>query len=446
MTRAQSIPNSAPRRVRWIGLLAAFLASVFAVAVATPATAEVVAPVAPADPQQCTRDGVLGAGESATNKTPYDPKTLKLEIDQAKLAHQASPNHITMEIRVRNRSGAATCAAYPVFLTFNEPGGEPQDAAGCADVSFNDPAVARGTYHCTAIIENPGKWQFTAYVNQPASAGQVQQLIAQKDVVLNFTDALKLGNESKGIKYVVTGSTFEVFLLQFHVVMATLWMLLAAALAFLAVPRLRRMLSVLALHTLEVRRGLLNSSLWATFGATLGTGLYLLGSKTAYEAPFSTNAFSFSAWEQLGNLPYAQKYFLVLYAKIVVFGLMAAASVILMLEAGRQAQKSQDSEGLDREDDDDMWSKGVHFDSEGHVLHDDDVAVAAGAVASVRRTSVKAQRRTGAQAGVSSRTLWACVTVLIIGAGAIGAAVTGLKYMHELIEMAAAAAIIRSGG
>jgi len=61
----------------------------------------------------------------------------------------------------------------------------------------------------------------------------------------------------------------------------------------------------------------------------------------------------------------------VLYTKIFIFLVMAAFSVILMMEAARQAQLAQDTDDLERDDDDDMWSHGVHFDEDGHILHDD---------------------------------------------------------------------------
>ncbi|MGQ0845104.1 MAG: hypothetical protein ACT4QF_13330 [Sporichthyaceae bacterium] len=452
MTFASAGAGLQPRTffVRGFGALLAAFAMLLCVVAASPALAAPAAPAA-ASNAECDTDGAgLGAGASKTNPTPYEAKTLKGEIRQAKLAFQNSPNHITMEIQVLNRSGKPVCAAYPVFLTFSEVDGEVKDeAAICQDISFNDPAVPRGTYHCTAIIEGPGKWTFYGTVNKPAdiAAGTIQSLLFDVSTTIDFSpeEVPPLKGESRGLKYVVEGSAFEVFLLQLHVAMAGLWILLSLILAFLAVPRLRRTLSVLAVHSLEVRRGFLNSSLWATFGLTLGTGLYLLATQTAYTAPFSTKQFSFSAWDKITNLPYAQNYFLVLYAKILIFGVMAVATVVLMLEAGRVAQLAQDAEGLDRDDDDDMWAKGVHFDEEGHVVHDDDLAVA-GAAGSVTKTAVKAQRRTTTAVGVSQRTLWIATIAVVAGALLIGGAVTGLKYLHELIETASAAAIIRSGG
>lgn len=187
----------------------------------------------------------------------------------------------------------------------------------------------------------------------------------------------------------VEGRASEVVLLQLHVVFATLWLLSAVVVAFLAVPRLRGWLSEPALRSLEGRRPLVVGSLWAFFGGTLITGAWLLSTMTAYEAPFSTNSFSFAAYDDVTRLPYASWYFNTLYLKIFVFLLMGLASVVLAMEAGWQAQR--------------------------------DVAS-------------QAPR-------VSRRTLWTSVAVVGGGTALIGLCVTILKYTHELIEAANAARV-----
>jgi hypothetical protein len=205
--------------------------------------------------------------------------------------------------------------------------------------------------------------------------------------------------------------------------------------SFIAVPRLRGMLSALALQTLEVRRSVLTSGMWVTFGGTLITGAWLLTTQTAYDAPFSTSSFSFSAYDNITRLPYAATYFNALYIKILVFLVMGGASMVLAMEAARQAQAAQDAV-LGDDDEIDMWAKGVHFDEEGHVLHDAPTA----SDASDRPAS--AGRARTAPVGVSQRALWACVGVMVGGAGGIGLCVTILKYCHELIETANAARIL----
>jgi hypothetical protein len=378
---------------------------------------------------------------------PYDPykvECIKVSIKEAALDHTVSPNYITMDIIVVKADGTPPTANYGVFLTFNKPNEDPTDnPANCQQEHYNSPEVPLGLYRCTAIISGPGLWEFHGTVNKPAYNNQT--VLVQVATTLNITDAIRLGNESKGLQYIVQGKTFEVFLLQAHVALAGLWMVLAGLMAFLAIPRLRRMMSVLTLHTLEVRRGFLTSLLWASFGGVLGTGLYLLGTQTAYKAPYSTNGFSHKKWEAITRLPYAKDYFFVLYGKIFIFLIMAAFSVILQMEASRQAQMAQDSEGLDVDDDDDMWSHGVHFDEDGHILHDD-VAVAGGAGGSVVTAPVQARRRTTGAVGVSARTLWVAAGVLLAGSASIGVCVTLLKYLHELIESTVASTVLGGGG
>ena len=94
---------------------------------------------------------------------------------------------------------------------------------------------------------------------------------------------------------------------------------------------------------------------------TLGTGLYLLATQTAYKAPYSTDSFSESAWDRITNLPYAQDYFLLLYAKILVFALEDRACdlqrgkkqvvVLVLLDGldhiGRVFTLAHDHDGLD---------------------------------------------------------------------------------------------------
>jgi hypothetical protein len=383
------------------------------------------------------------SASAATGPDPYDPKNIKVSIKRANLTHAVSPNYITMDIIVVKADGTPPTANYGVFLTFNQPGQDPTDnPENCQQEHYNSPEIPLGVYRCTAIISGPGEWEFHGTVNKPAL--RLQTVLKQAAVTLPINDAVKLRCESCGLQYVVQGKTFEVFLLQFHVVMAGLWLLLAGAMAFLAIPRLRRTMSVLTLHTLEVRRGFLTSLMWAAFGGTLGTGLYLLGTQTAYKAPYSTNSFSHAKWETIIRLPYAKDYFLVLYSKILIFLVMAAFSVILMREAARQAQLAQDADDLG-DDDFDMWSRGVHFDEEGHIHHDDDAVGAGGAGGSVATAPVQTRRR-GSAAGVSPRALWVAAGVLLAGTASIGVCVTLLKYLHELIESTVAATVLGGGG
>ncbi len=363
-----------------------------------------------------------------------NPENIKVTLTRSDIV-TTNPNNITMDITIVNTgTKKPPVYRYGVFLNAREGDGESilEEPENCQQVSDNDPEVTPGIYRCSVIVNNPGAWTFTAFVNLPTETGQQQLEVVESTI--DIPDAVVLEGQFKGLRYVVEGSSFEVFLLQFHVVMAFVWLILAAAIAFVAVPRLRRMLSTPALQTLEVRRSVLTSGMWVCFGGTLITGLWLLGTQTAYDAPFSTSNFSFSDYDNITRLPYAAMYFNALYLKILVFLAMGGANMVLAMEAARQAQAAQDA-ALADEDEVDMWATGVHFDEFGHVLHDETAAT------STSRTAV-ATRAPAVPEGVSSRTLWACVAVMVGGTGVVGVCVTILKYCHELIETANAARIL----
>ncbi len=365
-----------------------------------------------------------------------NPEKIRVTLTQSEIVN-TNPNNITMDITIVNTgTKKPPVARYGVFLTAREgpatSTSEPilEEPENCLQVADNDPEVPPGVYRCSIIVNNPGEWTFTAFVNLPTAAGQQQLEVVE--TTLDITGAVVLEGMFKGLRYAIEGSSFEVFLLQFHVILASLWLLLVATISFIAVPRLRQMLSTLALQTLEVRRSVLTSGMWVTFGGTLITGAWLLSTQTAYDAPFSTSNFSFTDYDNITRLPYAAMYFNALYIKILVFLVMGGASMVLAMEAARQAQAAQDV--LGDEDEIDLWGTGVHFDEEGHVLHDGPVGASSG-------TAVATHTR-AAPVGISQRTLWACVAVMVGGTGVIGLCVTILKYCHELIETANAARIL----
>ena len=375
---------------------------------------------------------LLSAGPASAAE---NPERIRATLTRSEIV-STNPNNITMDITIVNTgTKAPPTFRYGVFLTAREGNSEPilEEPENCQQVSDNDPGTPAGIYRCSVIINNPGAWTFLAYVNLPTATGQQQLQVLE--TTLDITDAVVLEGQFKGLRYVVEGSSFEVFLLQFHVVLAAVWLLLVGLISIIAVPRLRRMVSVLALQTLEVRRSVLTSSMWATFGGTLITGAWLLTTQTAYDAPFSTSNFSLSDYDSITRLPYAGLYFNALYVKILIFLAMGGASMVLGGEAARQAQAAQDA--LTGDDDEiDMWSTGVHFDEYGHVRHEEKPGAA-----SSGGTTVAASRR-AAPVGVSQRMLWACVAVMVGGTGVVGVCVTILKYCHELIETATAARIL----
>jgi hypothetical protein len=374
--------------------------------------------------------GVVFGGPAGAVIT--DPDDIKVVVSDPQLpVYDGDYNKVTRDVIVTDRkTGEPPEVNYGVFLTYQFGDDESTltdpTAAPCLQVHYtSSPEIPKGVYRCTAIVDHPGTYRFFAYVNKAAVIGTLGKRLGEATASYDIDKATEHVDGGRGLKYVVEGRLFEVFLLQSHVAAASLWLVLAVVMAFLAVPRLRRMMSVLTLHTLEVRRGFLQSTMWAAFAVTLGSGIYLLRTQTAYPAPFSV-----AKWDAVTTLPYAQTYFTALYVKILLFLLMGGATVVLVMEANRRAQMSDDADGLELESDDEFWERMKFRDVEADPA---DVAVAGAAPEPAAGTAVQAKPRAAA-AGVSPRTLWACLGVVLGGLAAVGVCVTLLKYCHELIE------------
>jgi hypothetical protein len=384
------------------------------------------------------------AARAALPSKITNPDDIKVKIVDPKLPNNSGDeNRVTRDVVVTDRlSGEAPEVNYGVFIVYQFGDDEstltdPSDTA-CLQVHYTySPKIPKGVYRCTAIVNKPGVYKFFAFVNKAAVVGTLGKRLGEASATYNINKAIVLKGESKGLKYVVEGRLFEVFLLQTHVAAASVWLLLALMTAFLAVPRLRHMLSVLTLHTLEVRRGFLQSTLWAAFLVTLGTGIYLLNTQTAYKAPFSL-----SKWNTITTLPYAQTYFTALYIKILIFLIMGGATVVLVMEANRRAQTAEDADGLELESDDEFWERMKFRNVDGDA---DDLGVSSVATEGTAATAVKAKPRVTQHAGVTSRTLWVCIGIVLGGMASVGVCVTLLKYCHELIESVAALKTLNGG-
>ena len=384
------------------------------------------------------------AGPRAVASVITDPDDVKVEISNPNVPiYDGDYNKVTRDVVVTDRkSGEAPTVNYGVFLTYQLGDDESTltdpEAAPCLQVHYtSSPEIPKGVYRCTAIVDQPGVYTFFATVNKSAVIGTIGRTLGTATATYDVSKAIKLETGGKPLKYVVEGRLFEVFLLQAHMAAASAWLLLALVMAFLGVPRLRRMLSVLTLHALEVRRGFLQSTMWAAFLVTLGSGIYLLRTQTAYPAPFSI-----SKWNAVTTLPYAQTYFTALYLKIALFVLMGGATVVLVMEANRRAQTAEDGASLDLESDDEFWERMKFRDVEAEP---DDLGVAGAAADSAAATAVAPRPRTAQHAGVSPRTLWVCVGIVLGGMAGVGVCVTLLKYCHELIETVAVFKTLNEG-
>lgn len=231
------------------------------------------------------------------------------------------------------------------------------------------------------------------------------------------------------------GNLLDVLMLQFHVVTAAFWLISCVLVSLIAVPALRRLPSAGFLHELQVRRELVLGVLWGTFVITLGTGTYLLFQQAAYDPPLSGSDF-----DALRDQPYGLPYYYALYAKIAIFLIMGAASLILAMEANRVAQFSEAGGGpVDGESgfdgtadwlDEEVLPEGMPTASSLAADVRDDVEPVDVSAGATRTTTRVAAPRT------SIATLWSAVGVLAAGAGGIGFCVTLIKYFHELARAA----------
>lgn len=232
------------------------------------------------------------------------------------------------------------------------------------------------------------------------------------------------------------GSILDVLMLQFHVVTASFWLISCVLVSLIAVPALRRLPSAGFLHELQVRRELVLGVLWATFVITLGTGTYLLFRQAAYDPPLSGSDF-----DDLRDQPYGLPYYYALYAKIAIFLVMGAASLILAMEANRAAAISEAAGGPVEGDagfddtadwlDDEVLPEGMPTATNlaAGLREDEPEPVDVGAGATRTATRLAAPR-------ASVATLWSAVGVLAVGAGGVGFCVTLIKYFHELARAA----------
>jgi hypothetical protein len=230
------------------------------------------------------------------------------------------------------------------------------------------------------------------------------------------------------------GNVFDVLMLQVHVVSAAFWLISCVLVSLIAVPQLRRLPAPAFLHELQVRRELVLGVLWGTFALTLGTGTYLLFNQAAYDPPLSGSDF-----DDLRDQPYGLPYYYALYAKIAIFLVMGAASLILSMEANRAAQHSEAAGGPREDDgefdsgwlDEEVLPEGAAPLSMASPVEGPDEVEAVEVGAGSTRT---ATRRAAPQTSVA--TLWSAVGVLAVGAGGVGFCVTLIKYFHELARAA----------
>lgn len=222
------------------------------------------------------------------------------------------------------------------------------------------------------------------------------------------------------------GEFFDVFMLQFHVTMASLWLIVALIIALMAVPRLRRVPSASGLHALQVRRPIVTSALLGLYLLTLSTGLYLMFQQAAYTDP----PVSGDDWDELRAKPYAVPYFYALYGKIGIFILMGLATYLLAREARKASKESEAAGGPVEED---IFADDV----------DDSYSYGSTKLTTYAQAQKKAQKLTAPKRTVHVVPLWMAVGILLIGIVGIAFCVTLLKYFHEISKAAVVYEILK---
>lgn len=387
------------------------------------------------------RPGAYGSAAPAVSALSLSPSAadptdpVQVSLERAEDAEPSgNPNAVLVDAILRDSAGNVPSGTYRVFASvapyLPEPGVDatPSKPEPCRQPHFStNPEIDEGVFRCTYLVDFPDTWTFDVTVYDITGPKPVK--VAKVQATFPINDAVVLQGLQAGLQYAVEGNPFDVIVLQVHFVSASVWLVAVMLMAFLAVPRLRRMLSVSALHTLELRRYSVNGAMWGMFGVVLVSGSFLLATQTAYDTPWSK-----SGWDNVTQLPYATLYFTTLYLKILIFLAMAAASVVLMMEAARQARISYGFYEFDTSDD--AFWRHLRFRD---AMRDTGERVAErradiGAATATAVVTARPKPKILTQ-GVSPRTVWLCVFVVVGGLGAIGVCVTVLKYTHELIEM-----------
>ena len=237
---------------------------------------------------------------------------------------------VNVKVTVADRdTGAAPREDFEVYAFAGQAAGPRTETFPCAQEHDNSPEVPRGTYVCTVLVDRGGRWRFEGIVNRvradrKAAPVTLGRAAAELDV---DTNEVAPGVNTRRIK----GRTVEVAVLWAHTAAAGAWFVAVALAAVLALPGLRRRLSVPGLHRLEDRFDLIVRSTWTAAGLLVASGTYLLLKQTAYKTPFST-----ARAEAVFRLPYGKPYFLTLAVKLGLYIVMAAAGAAVLREARRQ--------------------------------------------------------------------------------------------------------------
>jgi hypothetical protein len=244
---------------------------------------------------------------------------------------------VNLKVTITERgTGAAPADDFEVYAFGEPPAGAATEYFPCAQEHDNSPEVVRGIYLCTVLVNHGGHWQFHTVVNQRRQSPGDQPVVLGRAVQDFDIDTAEVAPRLDVIR--IKGRLVDVALLWGHAAAAGLWLVVAALVAAVALPVLRRRLSTFGLHRLEERFDVLVNAMWAATAGLVVSGTYLLVNQTAYETPFSS-----AGLDAVFRLPYGKPYFLALGTKLGVYAVMLAASFALLRDARRQRRAGDET-------------------------------------------------------------------------------------------------------
>jgi hypothetical protein len=352
-----------------------------------------------------------------------------VRIEENRELPRRIPQYVPVVVTIVDRATKAPPEDdYNVYALAENRAGERTASVSCGQRSDNNPGVPRGIYDCTVIVDHGGQWTMVGVVNTVPAGDDRPVRLARVATEVTVAGGALAGMAPKDVE--IKGQFTAVAALWLHSAFAAAWFAVLGGLALLAFPGLRRRLSPLGLHRIEDRLGTMARLLFGTTLVVIGTGTYLLVQQTAYTTPLSATAV-----RGVLRLPYGKPYFLALVVKLVVYGMMVAASVVVARAAFRRSTLRLDEAVSER-------AAAVSGGTGRHRSPWDDpprICRPAGTLVRERAPAVEAP--IGAASVERPMALRSAGVTVVAGGLAIWICVTVLKYCHELIE--AARAVLR---
>lgn len=376
--------------------------------------------------------------ESGSSTVTPDGQALGLAIN---VIHDPQPrpegplgkNGIPLVVTI-TENGKPTSRDYEVFAQAQNAQGDKTSVETCLERSYTSPTTARGIFWCTVIVDSPGDWTHSAFVNKirktqdepPLNYGQAHVAIPCPE-----EEGCKL-LESKGKVQGVSGDASTVAFLSLHTIFAATWFFCIALLVLLSLAAGRRALSERGAHYFESKLDRIVTGAKATTLAVAASGVYLMFRETAYDHPSTPDKV-----DGVFALEYGKPYFLSLWTKIGVYAVLIGFSVVIIKEARRRSTTVIATGGGRKStrdvSADDIWG-GDNWEKKSR----------GGTAVMVEEPQVIAEPQSEAETApvldedTTHKSVRIAVLATAIGGVVIWFCVVLLKYFHQLIEAAGA--------